>query len=136
LAETELLLIADWPATENLSVFPDDEVANPLARHSLHDHLDAVVWTAKSGGSHGVADHHVSDGTKMTVHRFHDVSFTDEPDDSAVRRNDRQSADVVIEKKTNRRRDFLLWAHRNDALTVDQISYVHFEPPDISRGCP
>jgi hypothetical protein len=111
-------------------------VANPLARHSLHNHLDAVVRVAKSGGSHGVADHHVSDRAEMTVHRFHDVSFSDEPDDGAVGRNDWHSADVVIEKKTDRRRDFLLWAHRNDALTADQISYEHLEPPDISRGCP
>jgi hypothetical protein len=67
----------------------------------------------------------------MTIHRFHDVSFADEPNDSAVRRRDWHSADVVIEKETNRRRDFLLWAYRDDALTTDQISYVHFEPPDI-----
>jgi hypothetical protein len=70
----------------------------------------------------------------MTVHRFHDVSFADESNDSAVRRNDWHSADVVIEKEANRRRDFLLRTNGDDALTTDQISNVHFEPPDISRG--
>ena len=44
---------------------------------------------------------------------------------------DRHSTDVVIEKETNGTRDFILGPYGDDALTSDQISNVHFEPPDI-----
>jgi len=108
-------------------------MANSLVRHFLHDGFDAVVGIAKRGGTHGVSDQQVADRSQVTVHRFYDVSFTDEPNDRTIRCNDGHSADVVVEKETNRARYFILWTHGDDPLTTDQISNVHFEPPDIQR---
>jgi hypothetical protein len=70
----------------------------------------------------------------VTIHRFHDVSLTDESDDRAVSSDDWHSADVVNEEQTNSPGDLLLCAHGDDALTIDDVSSVHFEPPDKPKG--
>jgi hypothetical protein len=131
LTETQLHHIADGHDAENLSVVvPSDEVPDSLVRHSPHDGFDTVVRVAKGGRSHDLVNQHAAHRTEVTVHRFYDVSFANEPDDAAVGRHDGHSADVVDEQQTNRLRDFLARPHRDDALTVDQISNSHCIPHD------
>jgi hypothetical protein len=134
LTKSELDHIADGDDAEHGSVFLDDEVTHAFVSHSPHHHFDAVLRIAKRGRSHGVSDQHVANRAKVAVDRFHNVSFTDEPNDSAVRRHNGHSANVVIEQKADGRRNFIVRRHGDDPLTIDQISNVHFEPPDNSKG--
>jgi hypothetical protein len=134
LAESVFHHVADGHNAKDVPVIANNKMSNAVARHSTHDGFDRVIRIAEVGSAHGVLDKQVPHRTQVTVDGSHDISLANEADDCTVACNNRHSADVMTEEKTNRVCDSVSWTDSDDALVIDQISNVHFLPPRQING--